>query len=94
MLAPTGASAQRAGGGAGGVSSLVPSGHGGSSVAPWTVIGCVGGTVLSAMIANWRDNRELTFNEAASCGMLFWFAQPVKVKVKVKAKPRKKARRH
>ena len=78
LLAPTGASAQGAPGGGGGAPVLIPSGHSGTSPVPWIIMGCVGGTVLSAMIANWRDNRELTWNEAASCGILFWFAQPVR----------------
>ena len=54
-----------------------PAGHHGSTVAPWIVIGCVSGTVLSAMVANARDNRELTFREAAFCGIQFSFARPV-----------------
>ena len=55
---------------------LIPVKSSSHAVVPWVVIGCVSGTVLSAVIANWRDNRELTWNEAASCGILFWFAQP------------------
>jgi len=38
---------------------------------PWILIGCVGGTVLSAVDANWRYNRQLTAPEAASCGVMY-----------------------
>lgn len=42
----------------------------------WSVIGCAGGVVLAALAANYRDHRELTADEAASCGLLFLFSQP------------------
>jgi hypothetical protein len=42
----------------------------------WTIIGCAGGVVLAALAANARDHRELTANEAASCGLLFLFSPP------------------
>jgi hypothetical protein len=52
-------------------------GGGGSNAAVvWTVIGCAGGVVLAALAANARDHRELTADEAASCGLLFLFSQP------------------
>jgi hypothetical protein len=50
-------------------------GHGGSSV-PWIIIGCASGVVLAALAANYRDHRELTADEAWSCGALFLFSQP------------------
>lgn len=49
-------------------------GHG-SSV-PWIIIGCASGVVLAALAANYRDHRELTADEAWSCGALFLFSQP------------------
>jgi hypothetical protein len=38
----------------------------------WGVFGCSGGIILAAMAANWQQNRQLTWNEAATCGILFW----------------------
>jgi hypothetical protein len=45
---------------------------------PWPIFACAGGIITSALVANARDNRELTAPEAWSCGILFWFAQPKK----------------
>lgn len=50
-------------------------GHG-APVVPWLIIGCAGGIILAAMAANARDNRELTTEEAWSCGTLFLLSQP------------------
>lgn len=47
-----------------------------NSAAPWIVIGCAGGVVLAALAANYRDNRELTAEEAWSCGALFLVSTP------------------
>ncbi len=38
----------------------------------WGIFGCSGGIILAAMVANWQQNRQLTWNEAATCGILFW----------------------
>jgi|NitcycUWRROWE17A_1032939.scaffolds.fasta_scaffold00023_3 hypothetical protein len=51
---------------------------GGSGAALWPIFACAGGIITSAIVANARDNRELTAQEAWSCGVLFWFAQPKK----------------
>lgn len=51
-------------------------GGGGAASAPWFVIGCAGGVVLAALAANYRDGRELTAQEAWSCGTLFLFSRP------------------
>lgn len=51
-------------------------GHG-ASFAPWLVFGYAGGIILAALVANARDNRQLTPAEAWSGGTLFWFSQPV-----------------
>ena len=48
----------------------------GGTVALWSIFGCAGGIIISALAANYRDNRELTAPEAWSCGLLFWFSQP------------------
>jgi hypothetical protein len=50
--------------------------HGSHNVAPWLVIGCAGGIILAAFAANHRDGRELTAEEAWSCGTLFLFSRP------------------
>jgi hypothetical protein len=42
----------------------------------WGIFGCSSGIILAAMVANWQQNRQLTANEAATCGILFWFAPP------------------
>ena len=31
---------------------------------------CAGGVIIAALIANFKDNRELTSKEAATCGLL------------------------
>jgi hypothetical protein len=63
---------------------------GGNSVVPWLVIGCAGGIIVAALAANARDNRQLTTQEAWSCGTLFWFSQPVKPVKKKSGKKKKK----
>lgn len=39
----------------------------------WVIFGCSGGIILAAIVASWQQNRQLTWNEAATCGFLFWF---------------------
>jgi hypothetical protein len=43
---------------------------------PFTIMGCAGGIILAALAANARDHRELTAQEAWTCGIMFWFSQP------------------
>jgi hypothetical protein len=45
---------------------------------------CVVGIIAAGFHANWRDNRELTVQEASSCGFLYMFEAP---------KPKKKVAR-
>jgi hypothetical protein len=52
-------------------------GNGGASL-PWGIFACAGGIITSALVANYRDNRELTAPEAWTCGLLFWFTPPHK----------------
>jgi hypothetical protein len=61
---------------------VVPAGHviGGGSTATWMIFACAGGIITSALVANYRDNRELTAPEAWTCGLLFWFEPPHKKK--------------
>ena len=40
----------------------------------WGIFGCSTGIIVAAMVANWRNKRQLTWNEAATCGLLYWFA--------------------
>jgi hypothetical protein len=49
---------------------------GGGATAPWAIFACAGGIIASALVANYRDNRQLTTPEAWTCGVLFWFAKP------------------
>jgi hypothetical protein len=56
-----------------------PPTHSSSSHTPagiWVIFGCAGGVVLAALAANATQHRQLTWNEAASCGLLFWFTPP------------------
>jgi hypothetical protein len=50
--------------------------HSHTPVWPWVVIGCAGSIVLSALVANYRDNRQLTTAEAWTCGLLYWIPMP------------------
>jgi hypothetical protein len=62
-----------------------PPAHSHTPVWPWVVIGCAGSIVLSALVANYRDNRQLTTSEAWTCGLLYW-VQPYQTKPVVRAK--------
>jgi hypothetical protein len=42
----------------------------------WAAFACPASIILSGIVANFRDNRQLTAPEAWSCGLLFWFAKP------------------
>ena len=58
-----------------------PVGHSSHTPAwPWVVIGCAGSIVLSALVANFRDNRQLTTPEAWTCGLLYWIPMPYQAK--------------
>jgi hypothetical protein len=52
------------------------SGSSGAVWAPWAIGGCVLDIFAAAAVAHWRDNRELTYQEAFTCGLLFWFEPP------------------
>jgi hypothetical protein len=45
-------------------------------IVSWSIFGCAGGIVAAALAANYVQNRPLTWNEAATCGALFWFTPP------------------
>ena len=61
-----------------GVVPVVPGHTFGGAAFPWPIFACAGGIITSALVANARDNRELTAPEAWTCGTLFWFSQPKK----------------
>ena len=42
----------------------------------WGIFGCSSGIILAAMVANFQQNRQLTAQEAWTCGLLFWFNPP------------------
>src|ERR1700730_2198923 len=46
---------------------------GGSPGWVWAIFGCSSGIILAAMVANFQQNRQLTAQEAWTCGLLFWF---------------------
>lgn len=50
-------------------------------VAVWSVFGCAGDIIAAAWVAHIRFNRQLTANEAMTCGIGFWLnPQPAKAK--------------
>jgi hypothetical protein len=59
---------------------VVPGHVFGGAAFPWPIFACAGGIITSALVANYRDNRELTAPEAWTCGIAFWFAEPKKSK--------------
>ena len=40
---------------------------------PWWIFVCPGGVVTAAMVKNWKRNRQLTAQEAWTCGFLYWW---------------------
>jgi hypothetical protein len=53
-----------------------PPGHG---VIPgwfWAAFACPASIILSGIVANFKDNRQLTTAEAWTCGLLYWFGVP------------------
>jgi hypothetical protein len=48
--------------------------HGFGNTVVWTVIACAGTTVTAALAANYTHHRELTAEEAQSCGILYFFS--------------------
>jgi hypothetical protein len=48
----------------------------GATGAVWGIFGCSGGIIFTAVVANWMQKRALSWNEAATCGLLYWFAPP------------------
>jgi hypothetical protein len=47
-----------------------PAGHVGAT--PWALMACPAFIVFTGAVANFKDNRQLTWWEAATCGMAYW----------------------
>jgi hypothetical protein len=50
-----------------------PPGHVGAL--PWALMACPALIVFTGAVANFKDNRQLTWWEAASCGLAYWWYQ-------------------
>jgi hypothetical protein len=55
---------------------VVASAH--AVIFPWWIFACPASLMFSASVAATRDHRELTYWEAYTCGMLYWFGKPPK----------------
>jgi hypothetical protein len=42
----------------------------------WVGMACPASIILSGIVANFRDNRQLTTAEAWTCGLLYWIPMP------------------
>jgi hypothetical protein len=42
----------------------------------WAGLACPASIILSGIVANFRDNRQLTYAEAWTCGLLYWIPNP------------------
>jgi len=49
---------------------------------PWWGFACPGMILFSAAVAATKDGRELTYLEAYTCGVLYWFGQPPKQNIR------------
>jgi hypothetical protein len=55
---------------------VAPPTHGAPPAWWWAAFACPASIILSGIVANFRDNRQLTYAEAWTCGLLYWFAKP------------------
>jgi hypothetical protein len=44
----------------------------------WAIFGCSSGIIFTALVKSRLQHKELTWNEAASCGALYWLTPPKK----------------
>jgi hypothetical protein len=65
----------------------VPATVGHVGATPWILMACPALIVASGVVANFKDNRQLTYWEAVTCGLLYWFPFLVPVQT-VATKPR------
>jgi len=42
----------------------------------WAAFACPASIILSGLVANYRDHRQLTTAEAWTCGLLYWIPMP------------------
>jgi hypothetical protein len=42
----------------------------------WAAFACPASIIFAGAVANFRDNRQLTYAEAWTCGLLYWFGRP------------------
>jgi hypothetical protein len=42
----------------------------------WVAFACPASIILSGLVANFKDHRQLTYWEAWTCGLLYWFGKP------------------
>jgi hypothetical protein len=54
----------------------LPATHGFIPAWFWAAFACPASIILSGIVANFRDNRQLTTPEAWTCGLAFWLAKP------------------
>jgi hypothetical protein len=47
-----------------------------ASVVPWVLMACPASIILSGIVANFWENRQLTYAEAWTCGLLYWIPRP------------------
>jgi hypothetical protein len=50
-----------------------PAGHVGAT--PWALMACPALIIITGGVANFKDNRQLTWSEAATCGLAYWWSQ-------------------
>jgi len=43
---------------------------------PWALMACPAFIVFTGAVANFKDNRQLTYWEAWTCGLAYWFWLP------------------
>ena len=46
----------------------------------WAGFACPASIILSGIVADFRDNRQLTTAEAWTCGLLYWIPMPYQPK--------------
>jgi hypothetical protein len=54
----------------------VPPTHGFVPAWFWAGFACPASIILSGIVADFRDNRQLTTAEAWTCGLLYWIPMP------------------
>lgn len=51
-------------------------GSGSSPIAVWLIMGCASSIIFAAMLAYRTQGRELSSNEAVTCGLAYWLRLP------------------